>query len=120
MDFILNNWYWITCIIIFVCGGAISLIKFIRLNSEERYNMILGWLLQAVLLAEKEFGSGTGKLKLSAVYDKFCERFPWLVRVISFAQFSEYVDDALAQMKELIQTNGAIAAVVADCHVTEE
>lgn len=112
MEYIINNWYWITCVVVFICGGAISVYKFCKLSAEARYDKILGWLLQAVLLAEREFGSGTGKLKLSAVYDKFCERFPRFSRIISFQLFSQYVDDALEQMRELLKENKAIAAVI--------
>lgn len=68
--------------------------------------------LQAVLGAEREFGSGTGKLKLSSVYDKFCERFPWLAKVLPFETFSKYVDDALSEMKDVLKQNSAIASIV--------
>lgn len=112
MDFIIDNWYIIATGIIFVAGGVLAVIRWQRLNQDERYKMIRGWLLQAVLIAEKEFGSGTGKLKLSAVYDKFCERFPWLVKVLSFETFSKYVDDALGEMKDVLKQNSAIASIV--------
>ena len=77
----------------------------------QRINQIRGWLLQAVILAEAEFGSGTGRLKLSSVYDRFCARFPWLAKIISFEKFGEYVDQVLAEMRQLIAQNGAIAAI---------
>ena len=69
MDFMIDNCYIIATGIIFAAGGVLAVIPRQRLNQDERYKMIRGWLLQAVLIAEKEFGSGTGKLKLSAVYD---------------------------------------------------
>lgn len=112
MEFIANNWYWIVCIIVFICGGTLSVLKFCAKSKAERYKIIRAWLLQAVLLAEKEFGSGTGRLKLSAVYDKFCERFPWLTKIVSFEVFSKYVDDALEEMREILSANSAIAAVI--------
>lgn len=119
MAYIIDNWYWLLCIIVFICGGAVSVYKFCKLTAAVRKEKILGWLLQAVLLAEREFGSGTGKLKLSAVYDKFCERFPWFSRVLSFQQFSALVDKALEQMRELLKENRAIAPVVSDKEVIE-
>lgn len=112
MEFIINNWQWIAVLIILLCGGIIAAIKLIGLSADERATAVKGWLLQAVLLAEQEFGGGTGKLKLSWVYDKFCERFPWLVKVISFERFSALVDEALDEMKKTLQENGAIAAFV--------
>ena len=84
MDFMIDNCYIVATGIIFAAGGVLAVIRWQRLNLDARYKMIRGWLLQAVLIAEKEFGSGTVKLKLSAVYDKFCERFGWLVKVLSF------------------------------------
>ena len=55
---------------------------------------------------------GTGKLKLRQVYDLFVVRFPWLVRVVSFELFSGMVDDALEEMRRMLQTNTAVKALV--------
>ena len=112
MEFIIQHWYTILVILVFIVGGVTAVVKFTRLTKEQRISQIMGWLLQAVILAEAEFGSGTGKLKLSAVYDKFCARFPWLAKIISFEAFSGYVDKVLVEMKTLISQNTAIAAVV--------
>ena len=95
MEFIVENWYVIVTGIVFIVGGVMAVLR-----------------LQAVLGAEREFGSGTGKLKLSSVYDKFCERFPWLAKVLPFETFSKYVDDALSEMKDVLKQNSAIASIV--------
>lgn len=112
MNWFVDNWYYVVLALVVICGAVIYIVNFIRLPKSKRYDLIQGWLLQAVLLAEKEFGSKTGKLKLSFVYDKFCERFPWLVKIIPFAVFSSYVDDALEMMRALIASNKSIASVV--------
>ena len=78
----------------------------------EQVKQIKGWLLGAVTLAEAEFGSGTGKIKLSVVYDSFIEKFPWIAKVLTFEKFSEYVDEALVEMRKLLSTNEAVAAIV--------
>lgn len=104
--------YVIILLLVFLVGGIMSVIQYRGLSKEQKYAQIQGWLLQAVLLAEREFGSGTGRLKLSAVYDKFCGRFPWLARVISFPTFSVYVDDTLIEMKEILGKNNAIASII--------
>ena len=54
---------------------------------------------------EKEFGSGTGKIKLRYVYDMFIVRFPWMAQVITFETFSGLVDKALEEMRVLLETN---------------
>lgn len=112
MSFIVEHWYEIALVLVFLGGGAVAVFKFTRLNRDERYAQIRGWLLQAVLIAERDFGSGTGKLKLSSVYDKFVEKFPWLAKVVSFKTFSGYVDDALIEMKSVLEKNAATASVV--------
>ena len=93
MEFIVENWYVIVTGIVFIVGGVMAVLRWRNLSTDKKYEQIRGWLLQAVLGAEREFGSGTGKLKLSSVYDKFCERFPWLAKVLPFETFSKYVDD---------------------------
>ena len=75
MEFIVENWYVIVTGIVFIVGGVMAVLRWRNLSTDKKYEQIRGWLLQAVLGAEREFGSGTGKLKLSSVYDKFCERF---------------------------------------------
>ena len=66
------------------------------------------WLLQAVVQAEKDLGSGTGKVKLSTVYDMFIVRFPIVSKLISFNTFSSFVDDVLVTMRELLESNKSL------------
>ena len=68
------------------------------------------WLLWAVTDAENFLGSGTGKLKLRYVYDKFCEKFPAVKYVLPFSVFSAWVDEALVLMRKEIEQNPNIAA----------
>lgn len=112
MSFIAENWSVIVlaCIVIADIGAFIY--HYFVQSPDARYEQVRGWLLQAVLMAEKEFGSGTGRLKLSSVYAEFCKQLPWLAKVISFQTFSEYVDDALDEMKNVLDGNGAIASIV--------
>ena len=112
MEFIIQHLDTIVVILVFIGGGAASVIRFMGYKKDQQYESIHGWLLQAVLLAEREFGSGTGKLKLSTVYAEFCKQLPWLAKVISFKTFSGYVDKALDEMKALLEKNAAIASVV--------
>ena len=63
------------------------------------------WLLYAVIKAEKELGSKTGKIKLRQVYDEFIRTFPVLSKFIKFDYFSRLVDLSLIEMKKLLNTN---------------
>lgn len=86
--------------------------RFANLPTEEQIYKAREWLLWAVTVAEQELGGGTGQLKLRSVYDLFLQRFPALARVISFNDFSDLVDDALVDMREMLSKNEAVKAIV--------
>ena len=113
MNWIVNNRYVIVGVIAVIAGAVVALIKFLQLPREQQIQKVLEWLLGAVTDAEKELGSGTGKLKLAKVYDQFIDKFFWLAEKVSFGKFSELVDEALKEMKHLIDTNPSVAAYVA-------
>ncbi len=105
MDWIIDNWSLIV-VAIAVVGGVFAWAKNIVLKStEEQIALVKKWLLWAVTKAEKELGGGTGELKLTSVYDMFVQRFPWVAKVISFERFSKLVDDALKEMRDMLETN---------------
>lgn len=104
MEFVVNNWG-LMLIALLVIVGLTNLI----MNDKEKAKK---WLLLAVLEAEKEFGSKTGAIKLRYVYELFLSTFPLLSKFISFEQFSTMVDEALEEMKHLIDTNDAVSNYV--------
>lgn len=112
MDFIVNNWYVIVAIIVLLAGGGFAVYRFAKLPRAEQLAKVKEWLLWAVTEAEAALGGGTGQLKLRYVYDMFVEKFPWLVKVISFELFSGLVDDALDDMREMLEKNAAVKALV--------
>ena len=63
------------------------------------------WLLYAVTEAEKQYGSGTGQIKLRAVYNLFLREFPKLAFFVSFDMFCAWVDFVLDRMREMLQDN---------------
>ena len=112
-NYIIEHWGEIICVIAMVCVVTVTLKEFFSLPKEEQINQIKGWLLAAVILAEKEYGGGTGRIKLSAVYNEFVDKFPWIARALTFSKFSEYVDDALVEMRKLLSDNNAVADYIA-------
>lgn len=109
MNFIIENWYLVIAAVAVIVVAVFAIIKFFKNgNLKEHTNKIREWLVYATSIAEKEFGGGTGTLKLRYVYDMFVVKFPWLVKVISFEKFSDLVDEALVKMKELLATNDAV------------
>ena len=87
-------------------------IKFIRMPSDEQIRIIKECLLNWVVKAETELGSGTGKVKLSEVYGQFVEAFPVLKSAVSFDVFSAWVDEALDQMREMLKSNQNLRDVI--------
>lgn len=99
-DFIINYWSHILIGALFV-AGIVSFIVNQRKNIKE-------WLLYAVIEAEKELGSKTGKIKLRQVFDWFVNTFPVMSKCISFNAFSSLVDMALMEMEKILATNQSI------------
>ena len=49
---------------------------------------------------------------LAIAADAFLTKFPWLAPVITFEQFSGLVDDALEEMRKLLEDNKAVQQLV--------
>ena len=111
---IINNFaFWIVLFV--VCFGlGMFLDKFIKKSKAQKMQMVKNWLLYAIAMAERELGSGTGRIKLGQVYEQFLLVFPQLQRFISFDTFAKMVDDVLEEFAELVEENVVIAAEFTD------
>lgn len=96
--------------VVIVFGIAVYL--FFQLPIGTQKKKIKEWLLLAVTEAERELGSGTGQLKLRAVYSEFISVFKIAAAFISFETFSEWVDDVLVKMRNILSTNKAVESLV--------
>lgn len=114
MEFIINYWYIILAALAVITAGVVFAVRFAKQPSDEQLAKVRKWLLFAVCEAEKLFGSNTGQIKLRYVYDLFVSKFPWMAKIVSFEFFSRLVDDALEEMRELLDQNDAVAEYVAD------
>lgn len=99
------NWYWYVIIVISAVAILLAIYKIFGIDK------IREWLLIAVSEAEKEYGSGTGKLKLVYVYDMFIEKFPKLQAIVPYVLFSHLVDQALVVMRKMLE-NEKIAEII--------
>ena len=110
----INNFaFWIVLFVI--CFGlGMFFGKFIKKSKAQKIQMVKDWLLYAVAIAERELGSGTGRIKLGQVYEQFLLVFPQLQRLISFDTFAKLVDDVLVEFGELIEENVVIAEEFTD------
>lgn len=103
MTVLLGNWEIILFVILIVVAGVLALVRFLKTPSLNRQELILTWLIQAVVLAEKKFGSKTGKVKLSYVYHLFIEKFGIFGMFVSQETFEKLVDRAIRIMEETFQ-----------------
>ena len=105
INWIVDNW----CVLVGLIALVIAVGIYLYQTDKKR---VLEWLLVAVTMAEKELGSGTGKIKLRMVYDSFIDKFRVFSKIISFDTFSRLVDKALEQMKQILESNVAVQAFV--------
>lgn len=113
LEFLMNNWVILVALAVVLVVLVINVTTFAALPTEKQLAKVREWLLWAVVQAEAELGGGTGKLKLRSVYDLFLQRFPQLAFLISFERFSKLVDEALEEMREMLEQNEAVKALVA-------
>lgn len=92
-------------VLLVLIGGAIAFFKGEKKSLKD-------WLLYACTIAEREFGSKTGQLKLKYVWSMACEQFKFLTTFLTFEKFSKMVDDCLIDFRHLIETNDHIAGYI--------
>lgn len=109
---IANNWAVIVGLIALVTVVILAIRAFMKLPTSAQKEKVKKCLLAWVIQAEKELGGGTGKVKLSTVYGTFVTAFPILKNFISFETFSLWVDDALDEMRKMLEQNENLKQVV--------
>lgn len=112
MTILMENWYLFVAAISIAGVAGVAIGKFLSLPTAEQIGKCKEWLLLAVTEAERQMGGGTGKLKLRAVYDLFLQRWPEVAKAVSFDTFSAWVDEALEEMRKMLETNKDARALV--------
>ena len=112
MEWLINNWYLIVAAIAVAIAIVVAVKKFLGLPTEQQLDNLKEWLKWAVTQAEKELGSGTGQLKLRRVYDMAVEKFPWLLKLVPFEEFSMWVDEALIWLNKQLESNKAVISMI--------
>lgn len=112
VEWVVENWTLIVMLLALAIAAGIAIVKFVNLPSEKQVEKIKKCLLGWVIDAERDLGGGTGKVKLSTVYGMFVTAFPVIKNFISFDQFSEWVDEALDAMREMLETNENLKQVI--------
>ena len=112
MNFISEYWPILIAALCVIGWGTSAIWSFTTLPTSQQLTKVEEWAVYAVTLAEKELGSGTGKLKLRMCFDMFLERFPWLAKVISFEQFTQIIEYALKEAKVMWETNNHVKSIM--------
>ena len=120
MEWIANYWPLLIALVAVLAVVIFAICKFAKQPRPEQLTKVREWLLYAVTAAQKEFGSGTGQIKLRYVYDKFLTKFPAFAPIISFELFSNLVDEALVKFKEILETNKKIQNYVEHIDTIQE
>ena len=106
LAFLLANWDSVLVVLAFLA----LIVVLIKRGETAVLNRILFGL---VTKAEKEFGGGTGKLKLAAVSDWIYQRIPAVLKLIfSEKDIEKLIEDALEEAKKAWGTNGNLAAYI--------
>lgn len=98
-----NSIVLIVVILVVVLAVSYFVFTFIRKSREEKITAVKEWLLFCVTKMENIYGSGTGQIKLRAAWDFALQRFPFLAMLVTFDEFSKWIDEALEKMKEMLK-----------------
>ena len=112
MEQLVDNWYLVFGLFAVLVGVAGAFAEFFYESKEKKIETLRKWLEYAVTEAEKQLGEKTGQLKLRLVYDMALSKFSWLEKLVSFEEFSGYVDEALEWMRKQLVSNAGVRGYV--------
>lgn len=104
-DFILANWDSILAALVVVIVAIVAVIK-------QEKTIIFKMLYSLVTEAEKQYGSGTGELKLSSVVSQVYSKLPSVASIIPVKTVEKWVEEALAKAKEKWAKNSNVATYI--------
>ena len=106
LAFLLANWDSVLVVLVFL-GLIVVLVK--RGETAVLKKILFGLVTQA----EKEFGGGTGKLKLATVSDWIYQRIPAVLKLLfSQKDIESLIESALEEAKKAWGNNEKIAAYI--------
>jgi PII-like signaling protein len=113
LNFILENWTFITTLLACIYLGYVKIKKWNALSEKEKVDIALNILREQMLAyiteAEKTYGSGTGTIKRSEVIKKVYKDYPILNKVVNqeelIKKLDEYINDSLKELRKLLENN---------------
>lgn len=106
INFIIANWDFIILIV-----SAAAAVLFFSFKGNK--SVVMKMLYALVTEAEKEFGGGTGSLKLATVTAQIYPKLPAVLKLFASEKtLTKWVEDALVAAKEAWEKNAAIAEYI--------
>lgn len=112
MEQLVDNWYLVFGLCAVLVGVVGAFAEFFYESRDKKIETLRKWLEYAVVEAERQLGEKTGQIKLRLVYDMALSKFSWLERIVSFEDFSGYVDEALEWMRKQLVSNAGVRGYI--------
>ena len=102
LNFLAANWDSVAVVVVVIAAVVFLIIK-------KQWSLLDRMLFALVTWAEREYGGGTGNLKLAAVIEKVYPHIPAVIRLfISTATLEAMIEKALAEAKKRWDQNPAL------------
>lgn len=102
LNFLAANWDSVAVVVVVIAVVVILIVK-------KQWGLLDKMLFALVTWAEREYGGGTGNLKLAAVIERIYPHIPAVVRLfISTATLEALIEKALAEAKKRWEQNPAL------------
>ncbi len=106
VNYIIENWDFL--LLIALAAGALIFAVF-----KGNKSVVMDMLVALVTAAEKEYGGGTGVLKLASVIDEIYPKLPTIIKTfITSKMLKKWVEDALKIAKKKWEANAAISGYI--------
>ena len=112
VEFFTANWDSILAALVVIIVAVVAVVK-------QEKAVIFKMLFSLITEAEKQYGSGTGELKLSSVVSQLYAKLPAAATIIPVGTVEKWVEDALAQAKEKWAKNDKVANYIAPTESAE-
>lgn len=111
MELLFQYYDLILIVVVALVGLGYGIYKFVSTPSAQQKEILRTILLQLVVQAEVNLGSGTGKIKFSYVYSQLLQNFTWL-KYIPLSIVERLIEDALEEMRHLLESNPQVKLIV--------
>lgn len=105
LNFVAANWDSILAALVVIIVAIVGVVK-------QEKSIIFKMLFSLVTEAEKQYGAGTGELKLSSVVSQVYEKLPSISKLIPVKTLEKWVDEALVEAKVKWEKNANVATYI--------